>query len=155
MLLERTLILVMIRKLCNAKNVADTFRCGQLFAQRLRGGEVVGLKGDLGAGKTIFVKGVAAALGIVAPIQSPTFILRREYKVERAPIKQLIHLDLYRLEKADIKSLEFLEAVGSEEVVTFIEWPERLVFKQLLGKKTLIYFDVSGPDSRWLGMEKI
>ena len=91
------------------------------FAAGLRGGELVTLRGPLGAGKTSFVRAVLVALGHSGPVRSPTFTLVEPY--ECAGIK-VLHLDLYRLENAG--ELEFLgvrEHVG--EATILIEWPEK------------------------------
>src|SRR6476469_10126670 len=68
------------------------------FGENARPGTIVGLKGDLGAGKTQFVRGVAAGLGATDRVHSPTFALINEYLTGRLPI---FHIDLYRLESAD------------------------------------------------------
>ena len=70
---------------------------GQLLGEACRGGEVLLLEGDLGAGKTTLAQGVAAGLGVTAPVISPTFILLREYE-GRLP---LYHFDFYRLDDED------------------------------------------------------
>lgn len=94
------------------------------MAARLRGrGAVVALDGDLGAGKTTFVQGVAAALGVARPVTSPTFTLVAEYPL--ADGRRLVHMDLYRLKGgADLEAIGFDEYVQSGDLV-FIEWAER------------------------------
>jgi tRNA threonylcarbamoyladenosine biosynthesis protein TsaE len=103
---------------------ADTEALGEKFGRAARRGWVVALSGELGAGKTQFVKGVARGLGISARVHSPTFTLVAEYGGGRLP---LFHLDLYRLEnEAQILSAgleEFLQPDG----VAVIEWAERMV----------------------------
>jgi tRNA threonylcarbamoyladenosine biosynthesis protein TsaE len=102
-----------------------TLTLGRRIGVLLRPGDCVALHGPLGAGKTTFVKGVAAALGVPPdePIVSPTFVLVREY----AGRLRLYHVDAYRLSGADE-----LAAVGLEEMlsdaggVTLIEWAERV-----------------------------
>lgn len=89
-------------------------------ARALRPNDVVMLSGDLGAGKTAFVQGAAAAMGVTAHVQSPTFVIVREYQ-GRLPIA---HVDVYRLD-----SLAELEDLGYEELfvsgrVVFVEWGE-------------------------------
>lgn len=96
----------------------QTRAIGATVAASLRPGDVVLLAGDLGAGKTCFVQGAAAALGVATPVTSPSFVLVREY---RGTVR-VIHADVYRL-----NSLQELIDLGYEEVldpdsVTFVEW---------------------------------
>ena len=106
------------------------------FAQRLTGGDVLGLIGNLGAGKTVFVKGLAAGLGIKKNIASPTFVLMKIYPIPGPrQIKFLVHVDACR-----IKSSKDLLAVGAQEyfnrpdTVVAIEWADKI--KKILPKKT-------------------
>lgn len=101
---------------------AATRQLGQRLGAWLDGPLVIGLSGPLGAGKTTFVHGLAAALGITGPVPSPTFVLVREYE-GRWP---LAHVDAYRLETA-----EDAYAIGLDELlggpgVTVVEWAERV-----------------------------
>jgi tRNA threonylcarbamoyladenosine biosynthesis protein TsaE len=102
---------------------AETESLGEKFGRAAECGLVIALSGDLGAGKTQFVKGLARGLGISTRIHSPTFTLVNEYGGGRL---KLFHLDLYRLEtRAQILSAgigEFLSPDG----VTVIEWAERI-----------------------------
>ncbi|WP_315862179.1 tRNA (adenosine(37)-N6)-threonylcarbamoyltransferase complex ATPase subunit type 1 TsaE [Halomicronema hongdechloris] len=103
-----------------------TYALGHYLGQHLPIGTVILLMGDLGSGKTTLVKGLAAALGITEPINSPTFTLINEYEQGRLP---LYHVDLYRLEAAAADQL-YLESYwdGSEFVpgIMAIEWSEHL-----------------------------
>jgi tRNA threonylcarbamoyladenosine biosynthesis protein TsaE len=102
---------------------AETEALGEKFGRAAERGLVIALSGDLGAGKTQFVKGIARGLGISARVHSPTFTLVNEYGDGRL---KLFHLDLYRLETpAQILSAgveEFLQPDG----VAVIEWAERI-----------------------------
>ena len=113
---------------------AETFALGERTAATLRPGDVLALCGDLGAGKTHFVKGLAAGLGVASSVTSPTFTLIHEYPGGRLP---LYHLDFYRLESEDdalrIGFEEYLDAGG----VLAIEWADK--FPALLP-----------PHTRWL-----
>src|SRR5580698_7894321 len=102
---------------------AETEALGQAFGRAARSGLVIALSGDLGAGKTQFVKGLARGLEVAGRVHSPTFTLVNEYGGGRF---RLFHLDLYRLETpAQIISAgieEFLKPDG----VSVIEWAERI-----------------------------
>lgn len=94
------------------------FRVGAM----LRGGEVIELVGDVGAGKTTFVKGLAAGLEIDEDIQSPSFTISRTYTARDG--LQLSHYDFYRLEDPGILAAELLENMKDETVATVIEWAD-------------------------------
>jgi tRNA threonylcarbamoyladenosine biosynthesis protein TsaE len=100
----------------------ETIKTGRLFAASLKAGDVVLLSGALGAGKTAFVRGMAAGLGVDPEhVTSPTFTLIQEYAGEMT----LFHVDLYRLEPREVDGLGLDELMAQEAVVA-IEWPERL-----------------------------
>jgi tRNA threonylcarbamoyladenosine biosynthesis protein TsaE len=131
----------------------QTFNLAKKFSKNLTGGQVLGLIGNLSAGKTVFAKGLAQGLGIKKNITSPTFILMKVYPVKsfrrsernsaksgvisrgKLRIKFLIHLDAYR-----IKSIEDLISIGANEyfnrpdTITVIEWADKI--KKILPKKT-------------------
>jgi tRNA threonylcarbamoyladenosine biosynthesis protein TsaE len=106
-----------------SKSPDETLAIGELWGRAAQRGCVIGLSGDLGAGKTQFVKGIARGLGSPARVHSPTFALLNEYGGGRLP---LFHIDLYRL-----NSPEEVAAAGLEEYliepngVTVVEWIER------------------------------
>ncbi len=101
----------------------DTSAAGEQFAARLQGGDVVLLHGDLGAGKTAFVRGVARGLGAPGDdVSSPTFTIIQEYRGRVT----LHHVDLYRLAPAEVDDLGLDELVESGGVVA-IEWAERWI----------------------------
>jgi tRNA threonylcarbamoyladenosine biosynthesis protein TsaE len=100
----------------------DTFEHGRALGAMLRGGEVLALDGELGAGKTQFVKGLAAGLGCPGDVTSPTFTLVHEYTGGRLP---LFHFDFYRLEKEDEVLQVGLDDYLGEGGVVAIEWAEK------------------------------
>jgi tRNA threonylcarbamoyladenosine biosynthesis protein TsaE len=101
----------------------ETRRLGAALAQHLRGGEILGLCGDLGSGKTVFVRGLAEGLGVPASkVRSPTFTLINEYSGGRLP---LYHLDLYRMELTAVDTLALREYLYGDGVCV-VEWWERL-----------------------------
>lgn len=122
-----------------SKSEEDTRKAGKSFAETLEKGDVVSLRGSLGAGKTVFAKGIAESLGIEEAIVSPTFTIVQEYD---GRIK-MYHLDLYRLSGED----EF-ESMGGEDFlysdgVALIEWSEKI--ESMLPEST-IYVDISIDD---------
>jgi tRNA threonylcarbamoyladenosine biosynthesis protein TsaE len=102
---------------------ADTHAFGERFGRAAQHGWVIALSGDLGAGKTQFVKGLARGLGISERVHSPTFTVAAQYPTGRLT---LFHLDLYRLETpAQILSAG-LEEFAQPDGVAVIEWAERM-----------------------------
>jgi tRNA threonylcarbamoyladenosine biosynthesis protein TsaE len=106
-------------------SVDETFKLGARVGQQLQGGEVLLLSGALGAGKTIFVKGLATALGIDGEeVTSPSFTLVNPYSGRL----HLYHIDLYRLDEgaSAAHAVDLDELLTNENAVIVIEWAERL-----------------------------
>jgi tRNA threonylcarbamoyladenosine biosynthesis protein TsaE len=106
-------------------NRDGTFALGKQFGEQLAGGEIILLSGPLGAGKTVFVKGLASALGIdPEEVTSPSFTLVNPYPA-RFP---LFHIDLYRLDEgaAAAHAVDLDELFSDERAIVVIEWAERL-----------------------------
>ena len=101
---------------------AETETLGEAWGRAAESGLVIGLSGDLGAGKTQLVKGLARGLGIAVRVHSPTFTLVNEYGAGRLP---LFHLDLYRLETREQIVAAGLEEYLQPDGVAVIEWAER------------------------------
>ena len=117
----------MIDRPLMASSADETRAIGADLAGQLRSGDIVLLRGDLGAGKTTLTQGIARGLGVEGAVQSPTFTLVAEYDAPGLGADaQLIHIDLYRLDgAADLDSVgldEYLEQPGA---VVVIEWPDR------------------------------
>lgn len=109
-------------------NEQETKKVAEAFAQTLHGGEIIFLNGELGSGKTTFVRGVAEALGFTDHVRSPTFTLVHRYPIKHPSIKQILHVDFYRIDDpSEIPPLALEEELGSPDTVAFIEWPERVV----------------------------
>ena len=106
---------------------AETESLGEQWGLDATPGLVIGLSGDLGAGKTQLVKGIARGLGVTARVHSPTFTLVNEYSGGRL---KLFHLDLYRLETRDQIIAAGLEEYLQPDGVAVIEWAERWWGKQ-------------------------
>ncbi len=98
---------------------AETEALAARLAVRLRAGDVVAVSGELGAGKTTFVRGAAQALGVTEPVSSPTYTIGHRYE---APTP-VAHLDLYRIAGLDAGQWGDLEPYF-EGTVAFVEWPE-------------------------------
>jgi tRNA threonylcarbamoyladenosine biosynthesis protein TsaE len=100
----------------------ETSAAGEALARTLKPGDVILLYGDLGAGKTAFVRGIARGLGAnPEDVSSPTFTIIQEYT---APSATLYHVDLYRLEPAEIEDLGLDDLVSGNGIVA-IEWADR------------------------------
>ncbi|HWQ41193.1 MAG TPA: tRNA (adenosine(37)-N6)-threonylcarbamoyltransferase complex ATPase subunit type 1 TsaE [Desulfosporosinus sp.] len=105
--------------------VEQTREWGKQLGARLRGGDVVALIGDLGAGKTAFSQGVGEALDVAGPMTSPTFTLIHEYAAQLKGTQiRLIHMDLYRLQRPEEAEVIGVEDAFVEDAVCLIEWPE-------------------------------
>lgn len=115
---------------------------------------VVGLHGDLGAGKTTFVQAIGRALGIKDRITSPTFVLIKNYaipqigKASPRQWKKLVHIDCYRLEKLEeLGKLSWSELIADQSNLILIEWPERV--EKILPAETIkINFEILGETER-------
>lgn len=107
---------------------SQTVSFGKSLAEILRDGDVVGLEGDLGVGKTALVKGAAARMGYLGRVTSPTFTLVNEYDVSADWISERVirHIDAYRLNSADEAFEIGLDELLDEPVVCFVEWSDRL-----------------------------
>ena len=109
-----------------SRGPSETFEAGRRVGERLRGGEILLLSGTLGAGKTVFAKGLAAGLGLdPAEVSSPSFTLVNRHGEGRLV---LYHLDLYRLAEgpAAAHAVELDELLADERAVIVIEWAERM-----------------------------
>jgi len=98
-----------------------TERAGAELAATLRPGDVVLVSGELGAGKTTFVRGALRALGVGGPITSPTFVVGHTYEGADGP---LAHLDLYRLGGMGGEDPGLLDPFFAPDAIAFVEWPE-------------------------------
>lgn len=124
-----------MKKIIYSDSFLETEKLGEKFAQKIKQGGTILLYGNLGAGKTTFVKGLAKGLGIKRRIISPTFIIVRNYQE-----KNFYHVDLYRIErKTYLKNLGIEEILKDNKNIIAVEWAEKL--KDIVPqKKTEIYF---------------
>ena len=99
-----------------------TLALGRRIGAALRDGDVILLRGEMGAGKSVFSRGVARGIGVEGPVPSPTFTLMN---IHEGTSKKMYHFDLYRLDDADaLYEMGFEEYIPSLDGATFIEWPE-------------------------------
>jgi len=130
-----------------SQEAAETFHLGQQVGAQLLGGEILLLSGPLGAGKSVFVKGIAAGLGLdPEEVTSPTFTLVNPYSGRLT----LYHVDLYRLDEgaSAAHAVDLDELLLSEEAVLAIEWAERLGRYPLPGCVWRIVISGDGEDPR-------
>lgn len=123
-------------------SAGETEAAGEHLARGLTAGDVLLLEGDLGSGKTTFVRGLARGLGVTAPVASPTFQLVRVYP-GRLP---LAHADLYRLEDPVTALADLGLEELSEQGVAVVEWGDRIVWPGA----ARIRIEEEGPDRRCL-----
>ena len=112
----------------------DTERAGAALAAALAPGDVVLVSGELGAGKTTFVRGAARALGVTEPVTSPTFVVGHLY--DGKPVR-VAHLDLYRLAGLDDEDPGLLDPYFGPDLVTFVEWPKQKKLEALISKRRM------------------
>ena len=132
----------------------ETQKVAANLAKRLEGGDVIALFGNLGAGKTTFVQGLAKAFGIGRRILSPTFVFIRSYEFS-LKTKRLTfhHLDLYRCEsRSDFEALG-LEDIFENDSITVIEWADKI--KEILPKKRIdVTFEIKNEYERLIRVNK-
>ena len=129
-------------QVAETSSAAETEAHAAAIAGRLGPGDVVLVSGELGAGKTTWVRGAAEALGVRSPVTSPTFTIGSRYR-GRVPVA---HLDLYRLEHLDTEVPDLLADYIGPDTITFVEWPERTTWS---GTATLrVHIEHRGQDHR-------
>lgn len=115
----------------------ETAQIAKTIAGRVRSGDIFCFYGELGAGKTTLLKNIIKTLGVKKEAKSPTFSLMNVYPVNKGTIKNLVHIDTYRLKDAqelvDIGAMDYL---GAQNTVCFVEWPGKIT-ELLAGKKTV------------------
>ncbi len=125
----------------------ETFSLGKDLAKKLKGGEIIALEGDLGAGKTVFSQGLCAGLGYKKQVQSPTFVLMKIYPLTKEKIKQICHIDAYQLNSwKDLEAIGAQDYLNQKETVTIIEWADKLNLSSFQIIK--IQFKIITPEKR-------
>lgn len=130
-------------------NQNETKSLGEKLGRALSGGEVIELIGDVGSGKTTFVKGLAVGLGIDEDVQSPSFTISRVYDARGGII--LAHYDFYRLSDAGIMRDELAESINASGIVTVIEWAD-IVEGVLPPARITIRFEAASEEARHLSI---
>lgn len=130
----------------------ETFVFGEKIGRACQGGEVLLLCGDLGAGKTRLVQGIASGLGVEGRVNSPTFNILKLYRAQKG--WQLCHVDAYRLQSAsDLEALGIYEFMQALNCITTIEWAERVKKIWPRGAK-IISIKALGPDDREISVSE-
>lgn len=128
-------------------NAEETLMLGERLAQKLKCSDIVALHGGLGAGKTVFTKGIAKGLSIEEEIVSPTFTIQKQYE----GAQKLYHFDLYRIEdEEELEHIGFYDFLG--EAICVIEWPEKA---QNLPECIDVWIKGSGGDVRSIEIKGI
>ena len=142
------------------KSAEETKRIGENFAKEFRKARplkfsrsdldavVIGLKGNLGGGKTTFVQGFAKGLGVKDKILSPTFVILKRFQIKSKQFKNFYHIDCHRLKnEKDLLELGFEEIISDPENIVLIEWPEKI--KKIMPKDaSIIEFDFIDENKR-------
>jgi len=132
-------------------SAAATMLMAQRFAAELKAGDFIALHGNLGTGKTTFVKGLAKGLGVAQTVKSPSFSVYSVYDTSNPDLK-LVHLDAYRLRNAaDYENLLIDEMVASEKIIC-AEWAE-IISESVPENAVHIYFSSRG-DMRTIALNK-
>lgn len=135
----------MAARIVDTADPAETEAFGAELAQSLKDGDVVLVRGELGAGKTTLVRGAARALGVSDPITSPSFSIGHRYRAgERLTVS---HLDLYRLGGLEHEDPDLLADYLGEGRIAFVEWPPDAE-RELAGARVLVSLSHRGADSR-------
>jgi tRNA threonylcarbamoyladenosine biosynthesis protein TsaE len=128
---------------------AETEALGAGLAPTIEPGDVVVVSGEVGAGKTTFIRGACRALGIETPVTSPTFTIGQRYEGGRLAVA---HLDLYRLQSLEAEDPALLDDYLEPAGVAFIEWPD-VAAPTLTGRRVLpVRLDHAGGDRRRIEM---
>lgn len=142
-------------KIYTTRSAKDMMKLGADFAERLIGGEIIELVGELGAGKTTFVQGVGKALGVKVRVKSPSFTLVNIYPIEKGKIRQIIHADFFRCWSS--KNCDEFGLVENQrpDSVIFIEWPKQKIIKKIRPTWTINFKHGQAADERFLILKRL
>ncbi len=132
----------------------ETYEFGKKIAGHFIGGDILLLVGELGAGKTTLMKGLAAGFGVDSEVTSPTFTLMNHYHTHDSKIKNLVHIDTYRLkDEYELKDIGIEDYLCEPDTLCVIEWPDKAI-GLLKNKKTFtVKIEHLGKDKRKITME--
>jgi tRNA threonylcarbamoyladenosine biosynthesis protein TsaE len=148
------MVVILSKKLEDTRNTARKVLDYAVKCADGNSATVIGLYGDLGAGKTAFVKEIASVVGIKENVLSPTFVILKRYDIKNRTkqysevFKNLIHIDAYRLEGSNnLEQLNWNEISKNSENIIFIEWPDNI--KEVLPNNIIkVYFKFIDEDTR-------
>lgn len=152
-----------MKKTFITNNSKQTRKLGELLTSELRGGEIICLMGELGSGKTTFSQGILKGLGAKGPYTSPTFVVMKQYRVMQTPpppppltkggdkkgggIRNIFHIDAYRVGAKDILALSWEEIIADKSNIIIVEWAERI--KSIIPKNAIwMKFEYLGKNRR-------
>jgi len=138
----------------NTNSKEETQKIGADLANDLEGGDIIALFGNLGAGKTTFVQGLAKALGIKKRILSPTFVFVRSYPFSKNSEKLTFHhLDLYRGQSISDFDALGLDEIFDKDAICVIEWADKI--EKFLPKKRIdVFFEIKNGDKRLINIRR-
>ena len=132
-------------------SVEETWKLAKKLAGELKPGDVVCLEGDLGAGKTTFTQGLAAALGVSGRVNSPTFCIVQEHRRQSTAVggnRLLVHMDLYRLhDENDVIAIGW-EDYLAQGAILVVEWPDRAGTLIPSDARHIVFTHLDGEESR-------
>jgi tRNA threonylcarbamoyladenosine biosynthesis protein TsaE len=131
-------------------NADETEALGARLAAELGSGDVVLVDGELGAGKTTFVRGACRGLGVTAPVTSPTFTIGQRYPAD-GRVSVVAHVDLYRLDSLSDEDPDLLADYLGPTTITFVEWPQHgeRAFERIAARVSLKH---AGGDRRLISL---
>ncbi|PJA86674.1 MAG: tRNA (adenosine(37)-N6)-threonylcarbamoyltransferase complex ATPase subunit type 1 TsaE [Candidatus Moranbacteria bacterium CG_4_9_14_3_um_filter_42_9] len=130
-----------MQKVFNTSNFKETQELGKILASEITPGALICLSGDLGSGKTTFTQGLLKGLNVTGPFTSPTFLIIKNYqkeipisksqfpnksKIKKYKIRNIYHVDAYRVTSRDILNLGWKEMVAEKNNIIIIEWANRI-----------------------------
>lgn len=108
-------------------NELETNKVALNLANKLKGGELLALSGNLGAGKTFFIKSLAKALGVKEKVNSPTFVLMKVYDINHKKANKFVHVDCYRLPRHEsLFDIGLGDYLNYDTIIVAIEWADKL-----------------------------